>query len=133
MEIAKPPCLRGTIRLQHAVPTMNVEEPLIVWYDVNATMIYEREQLLLKFSFRPDNYHDPVFFENAVNEKTDEEKPHVREAQLFRTAKHEYVLYGCFVLTNVYGEEIDSWEMVGKFRGLLPKEIACWDCVDTIG
>lgn len=128
MQIAKPPCLRGFIRLQNAIEGLNPEDRQIVWYDVKATMIYERNQLLLQFQFKPKDWHEEIWFENAVNVATIPSKLHVRAMQFYKTAKLEYLLHGRFVMTDVYGVPKDSWELVGKFKGQWPKEIECWDC-----
>lgn len=128
MQIAKPPCLRGLIRLQNAIEGLNPEERQIVWYDVKATMIYELQQLILQFHFKPKDWNQEIWFQNAVNVSTDPLQPHVRAAQLYNTCKHEYLLHGRFVMTNVYGQETDSWELVGKFKGQLPRAVECWDC-----
>lgn len=128
MMIAIPPRLRGLIRLQNAIEGFHPGERQIVWYDVKATMIYERKQLVLQFQFKPKDWHEEIRFENAVNVVTIPTKPHVRAMQFYKTGKLEYLLHGRFIMTDVYGVPEDSWELVGKFKGQWPKDVPFWDC-----
>jgi hypothetical protein len=106
--------LNGLIRLQNAIEGYYPEERHIVWYDVKATLTCISEKLFLKFQFQPDGYHQDIVFEDVVNIKTDEHRPHICNAQFFKTDKNEYLLYASFVMTDVLGGETHSWELVGK-------------------
>lgn len=126
--IAKPPRLYGFIRLQNAIEGLNPEERQIVWYDVKATLTCISEKLFLKFQFQPHGYLQDIVFKDAVNIKTDEYRPHICNAQFFKTAKNEYLLHASFVMQDVLGGETDSWELVGKFKGQMTETIESWDC-----
>lgn len=126
MEICKPPLMTGCLRFTQA--ERDVEEPDIISFDAKAEVVlYLNNRLTLRFNFQLPGVKYGDYYEKNITGEIQENKPFFSNINIYRVKEKFIAIYAQFSIPNVYGEIDNAWEVVGRFRGKLPKEIELWD------